>query len=97
MNRQQRRLMARQKETESRHLQYLEQRQKEKMDASLDFFAVSIALAHHDVYPDSDDKIADFIAAWNNHVRRIIENEVTFPELQRELEAKTQITFTISD
>ncbi len=97
MNRQQRRLMMRQKETESRHLQYLEQRQKEKMDASLDFFAVSIALAHHDIYPDSDDEIADFIAAWNNHVRRIIENEVTFPELQRELEEKTGISFTISD
>lgn len=97
MNRQQRRLMARQKETESRHLQYLEQRQAERMDASLDFFAVSIALAHHDVYPDGDDKIADFIVAWNNHVRRIIENEVTFPELQRELEEKTGISFTISD
>ena len=97
MNRQQRRLMMRQKETESRHLQYLEQRQKEKMDASLDFFAVSIALAHHDIYPDGDDKIADFITAWNGHVRRIIENEVTFPELQRELLDKTGITFTISD
>lgn len=97
MNRQQRRLMMRQKETESRHLQYLERRQKEKMDASLDFFAVSIALAHHDIYPDGDDMIADLIAAWNNHVRRIIENEVAFPELQRELEEKTGISFTISD
>ena len=97
MNRQQRRIMMRQKETESRHLQYLERRQAERMDASLDFFAVSIALAHHDIYPDGDDKIADFIAAWNNHVRRIIENEVTFPELQRELEEKTGISFTISD
>ena len=97
MNRQQRRIMRRQKETESRHLQYLERRQAERMDASLDFFAVSIALAHHDIYPDGDDKIADFITAWNEHVKRIIENEVTFPELQRELLDKTGISFTISD
>lgn len=97
MNRQQRRIMMRQKETESRHLQYLERRQAERMDASLDFFAVSIALAHHDIYPESDEKIADFITAWNGHVRRIIENEVTFPELQRELLDKTGISFTISD
>lgn len=97
MNRQQRRLMMRQKETESKHLQYLERRQAERMDASLDFFAVSIALAHHDLYPGNDDKIANFIEAWNNHVRRILENEVTFPELQSELMDKTGISFTISD
>lgn len=97
MNRQQRRMMRQRKETESRNLQYLEEMQKQRMDASLDFFAVSIALAHHDIYPSDDEKIGEFISAWNEHIRRILEDGVKFPQLQRELEEKTGITFTISD
>ena len=59
--------------------------------------AVSIALAHHDLYPSEDEKIGNFIQAWNEHIRRILEDGVKFPELQKELEKKTGITFTISD
>lgn len=97
MNRQQRRLMERQKAIEARHLHELREEQRIRQDASLDLYTVCIALAHHDVYPDADDKIGDFLTAWNSHVCRVIEGGMSYPEIQREAKEKTGITYTITD
>ena len=97
MNRQQRRLIERQRETEARYLKHLEERQDARQDASLDLYTVCIALAHHDVYPGQDDKIGDFLTAWNEHVCRVIEGGVSYPEIQREAKEKTGIVYTITD
>ena len=97
MNRQQRRLMERQKAIEAKCLKHLEERQDTRQDASLDLYTVCIALAHHDVYPDADDRIGEFLTAWNGHVCRVIEAGVSYPEIQREAKEKTGIVYTITD
>lgn len=97
MNRQQRRLMERQKAIEARHLQELREEQQMRQDASLDLYTICIALAHHDVYPDGDERIADFLTAWNGHVCRVVEGGKSYPEIQREAKEKTGIVYTITD
>ena len=98
MNRQQRRLQARRYEAQVRSEKQLEELTLRRMDAQLEFFAVAIGLAHHNLYGKGrDEYIEPFLREWNEQIRRIVEGDVTFPELQNELLEKTGVYFKITD
>lgn len=98
MNRQQRRLLARRHEAEARCEKQLEELHLRRMDAQLEFFAVAIGLAHHNLYgANKDEYIEPLLREWNEQIRRIVEEETTFPELQKELLEKTGVYFKITD
>ena len=97
MNRQQRRAMRKMKETEAKYLKHLEKRWDDREDAMLDFYSVTIGLAHHNLYgKNRDEFIVPFIREWNEQVRRVFAAEITYPELQQELYNKTGISFEIT-
>ena len=88
--------MRRIKETEEKHLKYLEKRWDEREEIMLEFFAVAIGLAHHNLYGKNKDQfIEPFIREWNKQVDRIFREELTYPELRQELYDKTEVSFDI--
>ena len=90
--------MARQKEVEHRAVKHLERKQQIRIDALLSIYAVGIGLAHHNLYgPGRDDKIEPFIREWNDIVCKIHRDDVSFFDLQKELEEKTGIYFNFGD
>lgn len=98
MNRQERRKMARIKETEARHLAYLDDRQQTRTDALITLYAIGIGLAHHNYYgANADDRIAGFVHEWNKQVCRIHREGLTFNDLKQELLDKTGVNFEVRD
>lgn len=94
MNREQRRKYRKIKETEAKYLSYLEDRQVERVDCVLGLYAVAIGLAHHKVYgANRDEYIEPLIREWNNTIRRIADEEITYEDLRMELLNKTGINF----
>jgi len=94
MNRQQRRKLRRIAETEERNLLYLEDLQMKRMDRLLGLYAVAIGLAHHKLYGKGrDDFIEPLIREWNDQIRRIADEDLTYEDLQEELLKKTGISF----
>lgn len=99
MNRQQRRAMAKRKETEAKYYKDLESAQLQKSDAMLNFYAATIIMAHHRYYgPNKDDDIPGFVEEWNKEVMRVSGGTPDdYLEYLKEIEKKTGCIFKITD
>ncbi len=99
MNRQQRRLMAKRKETEAKYYKDLESAQLQKNDAQLNFFTAAIIMAHHKYYgPNRDGDIEGFMREWNDEVIRVSGGTPDdYLRYLREIKKKTGYAFEITD
>lgn len=96
MNREQRRRYRKIAETKKQCLDYLIERQDLKEEARLSLYAVAIGLAHHALYGKGRDEfIEPFIREWNDQIKRIVAEDISFEELQQELYDKTEVHFEV--
>lgn len=94
MNRQERRRLRKLRETENRNLDYLEDRQVQRMDTLLGLYAVAIGIAHHNLYGCSrDEYIEPLIREWNSTIARISQDGISYDDLRKELSDTTGIEF----
>lgn len=83
-------------ETEQRNLEYLTSRADKREEARLSLYAIAIGLAHHNLYGKGRDEfIEPFIREWNKEIQRIVAEDITFEELQKELYDKTEVSFEV--
>lgn len=98
MNRQQRRLYAREQQVKAEVQRDLERRQDIINDARTQCYMVGVALAVHSLYgKNGDDKIIPFVNEVNRQMCRIHTENMTFDQLKDELYRKTGIEFCWSD
>ena len=97
MNRQQRRLLRQEKQVEAKHLSRLYDRQNRVDDNRLQLFFVAIALAHHNLWPNNDDRIEPLLSEWNKTICRITNEGITLAELTEEVRKKTGFWFQFSE
>ena len=96
MNRQQRRLMAKRKQAETRYYNALAEQQLHVQDWQLEINLLCFALAIRKAYGWGQKRIARGLKAFNDQILRFGNGET--PEaLREELEAETGIWITFSD
>jgi len=94
MNRQQRRLYAREQQVKAEVWRELERRQDIMNDARTQCYMVGVALAVHELYgPNGDDKIVPFVQEVNRQMGRMHTENLTFDQLKDELYRKTGVVF----
>lgn len=94
MNRQQRRMRARQAAFEARHWKEIEDRQNQVEDRTLEVFMVGLSLALNKLYGWQHHGIQNVISETNYQICRI-NGDVTLEDLAKELADKTGVVFRL--
>lgn len=94
MNRQQRRLMARQKAVEQKYLSEIYDRQNKVDDRQVELTIVCIGLALNKLYGWNGRGIGRVTQEFANQLHRVYAGE-TYENLAKELYAKTEIEFKL--
>lgn len=97
MNRQQRRMLARQAEVEAKYLQEIRDRQNKVNDRFISVYIVCIALALYNLYGWKGRGIQRVIGEFNRLICQVSDENLTFEQMNRELLEKTGIQFRLED